>query len=174
MFQLHADKIKLSVRQREAVTSGSVNVYPVRFGFSEDWKELSRTAVFRAGTASRAVPLGADNETVIPWEVLKKPSVQLLCGVYGTRGSETVLPTVWANLGFIQEGASPGEEAQPPTPELWEQALAAKQDKLVGQPGQAVGFDQDGNAVAVYFEAGIATDEEVNEMLDEVFGPAGQ
>ena len=48
-------------------------------------------------------------------------------GVYGTRGGEITLPTVWANLGIILEGASPGEAAGPPTPELWGQTLAEVQ-----------------------------------------------
>ena len=33
-------------------------------------------------------------------------------------------------MGYISSGAAPGEEAQPPTPELWEQALARKGDGL--------------------------------------------
>ena len=36
MFQLHAEKTKLSILEREDVTSGSVNVYEVRFSFSEE------------------------------------------------------------------------------------------------------------------------------------------
>ncbi len=50
-------------------------------------------------------------------------------------------------------------------------ALAAKQDKLIGRPGQIDGFDQDGSAVPQDLaEAFAATDEEVAEMLNEVFG----
>lgn len=112
------------------MTSGSVNVYSVRFEFSDDWIGLSRTAIFRAGAESRAVLLGEDNETVIPWEVLQKPSLELFCGVYGIEGGHTVLPTVWTSLGVILEGASLGESARPPTPELWEQRLEAKGDGL--------------------------------------------
>ena len=33
MFELYAEKNQLCVQQREAVTSGSVNVYEVRFSF---------------------------------------------------------------------------------------------------------------------------------------------
>ncbi len=57
MVEILADKVKLNVREREAVTSGSVNVYPVRFQFSEDWSGLEKTAIFRAGAESRAVTL---------------------------------------------------------------------------------------------------------------------
>jgi len=165
LFELYANKTQLTVRQREPVTSGSVNVYRVRFEFSEDWEGLTRTAIFRAGAESRAVALDETLECTVPWEVLakpkpreddgamfswemlKKPKPQLFCGVYGTQGSHTVLPTIWASLGVILEGAVPGEEGQPPTPELWEQELEKKQNKLKGNPGQIVGFDDAGNAI---------------------------
>lgn len=131
MFILKVNKTRLTVLQRESITSGSVNVYPVRFEFSEDWDGLTRTAVFRAGTESRAVLLSGGSEAVIPWEVLETPNLQLFCGVYGTRDGDTVLPTIWADMGAIWRGTEPsGEEAQPPTPDIWEQKLDAKADGL--------------------------------------------
>lgn len=148
MFVLYANKNQLTVRKREPVTSGSVNVYQVRFGFSTDWDSLSRTAVFKSGAESRSVLLDNSGECAIPWEVLSSYGQRLFAGVYGTQNGEVVLPTVWADLGSIQEGAKPGQDARPPTPDLWEQELAAKQDKLQGKPGQIVGFDESGSAIA--------------------------
>lgn len=131
MFILHADKNKLTLRNREPVTSGSVNVYPVRFEFSPDWDGLQKTAVFRAGNGSVSLLLNDSNEVVnIPWEVLRKPGIALQVGIYGTRGEDEVLPTVWANMGVILEGAEPGEIARPPTPDLWQQELAGKADGM--------------------------------------------
>ncbi len=184
MFQLYAEKTRLAVWKSEPVTSGSVNVYQVRFEFSSAWEGLERMAVFRGGGETRSVPLDESGECVIPWEVLQKPLVPLEAGVYGTRDGEDraagassacarlnsarpldgasaeslVLPTVWANLGTIQPGASPGEAARPPTPDLYERILAVltqKQDKLTGRPGQVVGFDEDGNAVATEAITGL-------------------
>lgn len=130
MFELYAAKNQLCVRRREPVTSGSVNVYRVVFGFSEDWEGLVKTAVFRAGGVGASVALGAFGECPIPWEVLEHPGVRLEAGVYGTRGGEIVLPTIWVDLGYVETGAAPGDEARPPTPELWEQELAKKGDAL--------------------------------------------
>ena len=131
MIQLYADKTQLTVRSREAMTSGSVNVNTVLFEFSPDWDGLDRTAVFKAGSDSRSVALGPDNQCLIPWEVLSSHGRQLTAGVYGTRGGDVALPTVWASLGTILEGAKPGAEAgPPPTPDVWEQALAGKGDGL--------------------------------------------
>lgn len=140
MFDLYADKAQMEVREKEPVISGSVNTCRVRFTFSDYWEDLSKTAVFRAGTASRSVLLDAGGECVIPWEVLKEPGRYLVAGVCGKRGEELVLPTVWANLGLILEGASPGELSQPPVPELWEQALDRKGDRLAYTPTGELGL----------------------------------
>ena len=130
MFILYADKTKLTVQQREQVTSGSVNAYRARFEFSDDWDGLERIAVFRAGGDPVSILLEKPGECVIPWEVLTTPGKQLMAGVYGTRNGDTVLPIVWANLGVILRGAAPRSESLSPTPEVWEQALASKGDHM--------------------------------------------
>lgn len=131
IFSLKAEKSKLYVIEREPVTSGSINVNTARFSFSPDWDGLTRTAVFRAGAVSVSILLDERGECVIPWEVLEKPGIRLEAGVYGTDGGgEVVLPTIWAGLGTILGGVSPGENARPPTPELWAQMLEQKGDNL--------------------------------------------
>ncbi len=129
MFLLQAEKNKLSLLEREPVTSGSVNAYAARFDFSEDWEGLDKTAVFQAGCVAREVLLGPEGACVVPWEVLRVPGYQLKAGVYGKQGGEVVLPTVWADLGMILEGVSAGG-SPPPTPELWEKELERKGDGL--------------------------------------------
>lgn len=117
-------------RDREPLTSGSVNVYTVCFKFNPDWNGLTRVAVFKAGADEKSVLLDDVNQCTIPWEVLQKPMALLQVGVYGTRDGNTVLPTIWTSLGTILPGASPGEASRPPTPDLWEQELARKGDSL--------------------------------------------
>lgn len=148
MFELYAHKSLLALREREPLVSGAVDTVQVRFGFSEEWEGFSRTVVFQAEGRSWELCLGDDCTCHIPWEALSEHDRELSVGVYGTLDGRRVLPTVWAKLGTIREGASPGEAARPPTPDLWEQELAKKQDKLTGEPGQIVGFDENGNAVA--------------------------
>lgn len=131
MFKLQAKKTELCLLEREPVTSGSVNVYEAAFAFSEDWAGLEKTAVFRAGSGKPvSVLLGPEETCAVPWEVLQKPGVRLEAGVYGTRGEETVLPTVWADLGYIHTGAAPAGGLYPPTPEIWHQELARKGDNI--------------------------------------------
>lgn len=140
MFVLCSSKARLTVRQREPVTSGSVNTFEAQFEFDDDWAGLTRTAVFRAGGESRSVLLDDSNACTVPWEVLAKPGIQLQAGVCGTQGGEIVLPTIWANLGVILEGVATGEDAQPPTPDLWRQELAGKGDRLGYTPDGALGL----------------------------------
>lgn len=178
MFTIYVKKNRLAVEKREVLTSGSVDVYAARFTFSPEWEGLKRTAVFKTVEEPIAVMLDGNGECAIPWEVLKKPMVHLYAGVYGTKEGDVVLPTMWADLGVIQEGVTCGTDSRPPTPSLWKQELGQKQDALRGSPGQLVGFDEDGRAVAVgcggLIGGEAAADEDTNEMLDEVFGPAGQ
>ena len=102
---------RLRVTQR-----GSVNVNMVQFEFSSDWDGLERTAVFRAADGDPvSVLLAAGDQCGIPWEVLSSHGQRISAGVCGTRGAELVLPTVWADLGAVQEGACPGEPSRPPT-----------------------------------------------------------
>lgn len=130
MFELYAEKTRLAVREREPLTSGSVNAYQARFTFSEEWAGLEKTAVFRAGRETVSMLLDETGTCAIPREVLQKPGVRLEAGVYGTQGLKMVLPTVWADLGYICTGAAPAGELFPPTPELWRQELGRKGDRL--------------------------------------------
>lgn len=130
MFLIQANNNRLTVSQKEDVTSGSVNVNKVRFEFSEEWDRFQKVAVFRVGSETASVLLGADGECVIPWELLDEYGRTLYAGVYGTLGDSIVLPTIWASLGTVQEGAAPGPDAHPPTPDLWQQELSKKGDSL--------------------------------------------
>lgn len=129
MFLLFADKNKLYVRQREMLTSRSVNVYPVMFQFSNDWANLTKVAVFRMHKNVVQVLLDNSLSCTVPWEVLES-SGTVEVGVYGTYGDEVRLPTRWARLGEVFPGAFPGRDAQPPTPDLWQQELDRKGDTL--------------------------------------------
>lgn len=126
MFVFYAEKNRLYVMEKELITSGSANIYSVRFEFSPDWDGLERTAIFQAGCRKKAVPI-VDGMCSVPAEVLSEPGRYLMMGVCGKQGESVVLPTVWANLGWIVEGAMPGGN---PLPEDWQEALDDKGDTL--------------------------------------------
>lgn len=112
MFVLCAEKNRLTVREREALTSGSVNAYPLRIEFSPEWDGLERAVIFQAGGVEKSLALSGGACT-IPAEVLSEPGRYLMAGVCGSRGGDVILPTVWGNLGLILEGAAP---STPPDP----------------------------------------------------------
>lgn len=114
MFVLYADKTQLAVRQKEPVTSGSSNACEVQFEFSPEWEEMEKTAVFQAGCAEKSVVL-TGGACAVPREVLREPGYFLMAGVCGRLGEDLVMPTVWANLGLILEGA--GQEGDIPGPD---------------------------------------------------------
>lgn len=134
MFLASVEKNRLTVTNKELLTSGSVNVYQVAFQFSADWDGLDRTAVFRSGNEKISMLLDGENQCQIPWEVLRTPNQKLYVGVYGTRRGEIVLPTIWEYLGEIRPGATAGEDPQDPTPGAYDQILnAAKDAKAIAQ-----------------------------------------
>ena len=57
MFLLRADKNKLTVIERQAVTSGSVNSVFARFEFSPEWDGLTAKAVFQGSGVTKTVLL---------------------------------------------------------------------------------------------------------------------
>lgn len=179
MFVLQVQKSKINVDQFEILTSGSVNVHHVRFMFSESWDGLKKTAVFKHGREARSILLDDSEECIIPWEVLTHPGGTLYAGVYGTKDEEIVLPTVWAPLGEVREGViTDAEEPIPPTPSIYDQILARldkKGDRLAYENSilSLLSGETELSSVPIVGGGGgdleFATDEEVEEMLDDVF-----
>ena len=160
MFTFEVNKNEIKMTESETVTSGSVNVYLCQFTFSEDWEGLAKTITFRAGNASISVLLDGTNICSIPWEVLEHDAVQLYCGARGTvtdidTEEEAVIPTVYCLLGTIRKGTELGDNSRPPEPSIVDQIMnrietldEEKQDKLTGQTGQVVSFDENGNVIS--------------------------
>lgn len=142
MTRLEVNKNNLIVRSSERYTAGSVNVYPVEFRFNSAWDGMTRNAVFRNGSTSISVILDSSNACTVPWEVLHKPGT-LECGVYGTVGLETILPTIWATIGAVLPAAEPGDNAKEPTPDVYQQITAELQKTVKTVNG--VGPDENGN-----------------------------
>lgn len=174
MFNLKVSKSRIEVLEVETITSGSKNAIDVKFCFSEDWKGLTKTAFFRSGKPSREVTaswlLNNENTCKIPAEVLTRPNLDLFVGVRGNastrEGGDVVIPTIWAKLGEIKEGANGGDESENITPEEYEKLLgyiSNKQDILEGEEGQYVGFDKERHAVAKDFTDTVVSKGEFDE-----------
>lgn len=123
MFTLEVTKSNITVSEKEPLVQGAVNVYTCRMTYGPDWEGLDKTVVFKTGAAEVSV-VPEDNSCTIPHEVTERAGESVRVGVYGTKNGERVLPTLWADLGIVWEGAKPGAAAQTPAPELYDQLLS--------------------------------------------------
>ena len=122
LAKMEVSRAEIRKVHRGKLTSGMVGA-EVAFSFDDAWDGLNRIAVFKAGGTVKDVLLVGES-CVIPHEVLERP-VHLVVGVYGTDADgSVVIPTVWADLGMVEQGAKPsGEISKKPTPEVWAQIL---------------------------------------------------
>jgi hypothetical protein len=181
-------KSSLTVLQKDIITSGSVNAYEVKFQFDNDWDDMERIAVFRVGKKSVSIPLDDANTCKIPWECVCENDIgkEVLVGVYGMVDTTIVLPTVWAGLGNLKEGCSLGSTALPATPSIAEQILAqvlSARDAVfsairanggvipdIGVDDEEPEPDSDNPEDKPTGDGDVATDDEVNDALDGIFG----
>ena len=135
MTLFEANKSNLIVRYTELFTSGSAKVYYAEFSFSADWNGFAKVATFRNGSVSKSVAVDETNIFEIPWEIFATPGT-LECGITGTKEDGTTLPTIWATVAPIKQGAEIGDEAKEVTPDIYEQ-LISRLDKGVTQAQNA-------------------------------------
>lgn len=109
--------------RHEPLTAGMVG-RKVRLCFSQEWEELRKIAVFRAGDVVRDV-VDVSEEILVPAQVLAKPLNRLYLGIYGTNEQgDQVIPTVWAEGPMIEEGTAPsGDPSTEPENPVWQQIL---------------------------------------------------
>lgn len=131
MLKFSANKVVLTRLQTEPITSGSVNAYICSFELSKDWYGLDTTVVFKCGDMSKSVFLDG-SDCLVPWEVLSAENAgkALYVGVYGSRGGEEVLPTIWALAGKVLAGTEPAEDAKEPTPSVYDQLTGMVSDAI--------------------------------------------
>ena len=132
-IQIAISAADAAVTAPATLTSGMVGA-AVTFAFSGTvWQSLRKIAVFRAGSVRRDVEETDWNDCVctIPWECLSEADERLLVGVYGMDEAGTVvIPTVYADCGWIWPGADPaGDPAADPTGPFYAGLLAEALEK---------------------------------------------
>ena len=107
-----------------ALTSGMVGI-PVSIQYDESWNGLIKNLVCRcgkwgpAGGDTRTI-LNVDETAVVAHEIMQ-PEKTLYLGIegYNVDGS-LVIPTTWANCGYIHPGANAGADSSAaPTLPMW-------------------------------------------------------
>lgn len=129
MITVKVDTRVAKKTQSEKITAGSVGI-EVEFEFSSDWTGLSKWAVFSDGAVSRDVLL-SESICEIPPECIRISGRAITVGLYGTDGEETVIPTVYCNIGKVDPGAElSGYEPEEFTPRIVDQLSAAVQQAI--------------------------------------------
>lgn len=134
MFKIEVNNNRLYTLQREYLTSGSVEVQKVEFIFSSDWDGFAKEVIFSIEnnpSMTRSVIPDANNQCVIPWELLSEPDKTLYVGAYGTKDNQ-VMTTSYISLGKIHEGTddSATEPDPPPTPDIYRQLITMTETAL--------------------------------------------
>ena len=140
MFEIKVNRNIVSAQETEPLTSGSVSVYRCHFSFDATWDGFFRSAVFRVGSKSITVPLGADDTCDLPWELLVKENIGLAVevSVYGVKDETEIQPTIWDKLGRIRRGSEPGEDAKEFSPSVYDRIVSLVKvysDKTKGDKG---------------------------------------
>ena len=126
------EKIKLQVSGSQiqvverpaAITAGTVGL-EAEFSFDSHWENLGKTVIFRAGDKVITAALQGDTH-IVPWEVLEKPDLWLVVGIYGANAEGTVvIPTLWTKVAAVYTGVEPeGGPALEPANPIWQETLA--------------------------------------------------
>lgn len=126
------EKIKLQVSGSQiqvverpgALTAGMVGI-AAEFSFDSHWDNLGKTVIFRAGDKVITAALKG-NAHIVPWEVLEKPDLWLVVGIYGANAEGTVvIPTLWTKVAAVYNGVEPeGDPALEPSNPIWQETLA--------------------------------------------------
>lgn len=132
-IQINVHAADAAIAAPATLTSGMVGA-TVTFAFSDEkWRALRKIAVFRAGAVCRDVEESdwRDGACVIPWECLALPGERLLVGVYGLDDTgNLVIPTVYADCGWINPGADPvGDPAANPSGPFYQTLLEEALEK---------------------------------------------
>ena len=146
MIKVRYSKVNGRCMLREPLTSGMVG-QPIHFEYSHDFDGLALTAVFTNSKTTVDV-LNPGNQCVIPHEVLDTVGEVVKVGIYATRGDELVIPTVYATIGVVLNGADPsGDVSADPTLPVWAQIQG-----IIGDPSD-LDTEAKNNLVAAINEA---------------------
>lgn len=123
MIKITANGVCARAQRLEPLTSGMVGA-KVAFELSPDFDGLTVTAVFTNGAVTKDV-LNPSDECFIPPEVLETAGKTVKVGIYAVRGSEIVIPTVYAPIGVVLPGADPsGDTSTSAALPMWAQIEA--------------------------------------------------
>lgn len=101
------------------VVANSKNYVRALFYFlTDDWNDVTKTAIFDAGEKAYEMLLNEENTCMIPWEWLKEPGIKHV-SVFGGNLITVNKETVTVHESGYKDGETPRE----PTPDIYQQIL---------------------------------------------------
>ncbi len=134
-MKLEVSGSRVEIVEDETLVAGEVKVHATEFDFGESWGEYPvKVAVFKNGGVE-VEQLIVDGACEIPWEALVSPG-ELYIGVRG-ESADKRRPTLWSEAVTVNEGTEAADESREPTPDVWQQLLAAIDDVAphIGEDG---------------------------------------
>ena len=105
MFRLKVNKANIKILEKETITSGRMGL-KISLEFSPEWENLNKIVIFEAGDLTRKGVLAPNNIVTVPISVLEFYEKRLKIGIKGSNGIDTIIPTIYADLGMILRGTS--------------------------------------------------------------------
>ena len=103
------------------VVANSSDYLTAEFGFSNDWKDLGKTAIFTTTTGSISIILDSNNQ------ILEDKHLNLTAGtwvvsVVGVNGTRKIITNI-ASMTVVDSGAESGTVPTGPTPDVYDQII---------------------------------------------------
>lgn len=117
--KIYVDGVTAQVSGLKKIPKGIVGG-TIEVTFGNNWTDLAKTAVFQ-GVVSKDVLIVGKSIT-IPAECVVEPGYRLNVGFYGVADETLVIPTIWADLGTVQDATDPsGDTSTDPSLPVWAQ-----------------------------------------------------
>lgn len=154
------------------IISDSIGFVKFRCVFDGDWDGLTKQMIFTNGEISKSVLITADEEYLIPHEVLTAGKLYISAVGLGANGEKRLTTKKMAMpITVLEAGHLSGDTPEAYTPETWEQVLTALGDlsqlntaareNLVAAINEVFATGGGGGGIKV------ATDAEILDMLSE-------
>lgn len=129
--KIAVSRTNAKVKAVAPITAGLVGA-TVQVEFDSTWNGYDRVYAWSGNDRQM---LDTQATGIIPAEVVENQKSELKFGVYGIKGN-TITPTIWASLGFIQPApTSEGDEGTDPTLPVWAQMKSQIDEIERNMPG---------------------------------------
>lgn len=124
MIRIYCEAADAVLKETQTLTAGMINYPEVLLTFSDAWDGFGKAVIVKAGEVEESALL-VNNKFIVPSECLAESGVNLIVGVSGSDGVETI-PTIWCSCGMIMDSVDVNDSTATgtATPSLVEQMIA--------------------------------------------------